>query len=179
MLPSPPGSWPSTDPQPFPLTFLCDVHPLTVILVGTEWAQVHSTGPVGIAIRHGEVTGSTNQEPVGQGGRGPELRLPKTHFTQLAVEHAFTEHLLCQAVCQAINGSQPPDLQEHARRTRQAGSRLLQKKAGGKPAPILHEGQPGKRGPGLSLRMLTRPPGEDGEEGHSDICVACARGQEA
>ena len=48
------------------LTFLFDVHPLTVILVGSEWAQVHSTSPVGIAIRHSEVPGGTSQEPGGK-----------------------------------------------------------------------------------------------------------------
>lgn len=75
---------------------------------------------------------------------------------------------------QEISGSQPPDLQEQARRRRQAESRPLQRKAGCKPAPILHEGQPGKRGPGLSLRMMTRPPGEEGEGGHfRHMCGMC------
>ena len=58
------------------LTFLLDVHPLTVILVGSEWAQIHSTSPVGRAIRR-KVPGGTSQEPGGKKVVDSGSHLPK------------------------------------------------------------------------------------------------------
>lgn len=62
--------------------------------MGSEWAQVHSTSPVGVAIRHSELPGGTSQEPGDREGGGSGFRLPKPHFKQLAIYSTYICRLL-------------------------------------------------------------------------------------
>lgn len=150
--------------------------------MGSEWAQVHSTSPVGIAIRHSEVPGGTSQEPGGKKvvDSGSHLPKPASNNSLLDV-HAPS---ICSVPGreQETNGSVPlprgaPRVGKAGKETDTCGQCLVRGKQGAK-QPRLCMGairEAHRRVPWPESEDAAQgSPGKEGEEGHcrlrSDMC---------